>query len=57
MSTKSRIGAFIVKADTYQISVDKAHLAIEKLKVFNTNGEDIMLRNIYSDLEMVQKID
>lgn len=57
MSTKSRIGAFIVKADTYQIALDKAHLAIEKLKVFNTNGEDIIIRSIYSDLEKVQKID
>ncbi|RZK38531.1 MAG: ATP-grasp domain-containing protein [Pedobacter sp.] len=51
MSTRSRIGAFIVEGSTLEEKISKIREAVESIKVFDEEGNDLMLRNIYDDIE------
>jgi|LSQX01.2.fsa_nt_gb biotin carboxylase len=48
MSTRSRIGAFIVKADTKKELRDKIRNAIDKLQVYDVNEQPLMRKDIYN---------
>lgn len=50
MSTKSRVGAFIVKADSKDELNKKVITAINALQVFDVNGTPIMRKDIYKKL-------
>jgi biotin carboxylase len=49
MSTRSRIGAFIVKANTKKELYNKILRAIDILQVFDINGSSIMRKDIYNN--------
>jgi phosphoribosylamine-glycine ligase len=51
MSTKSRIGAFIVKGNSSQEMITKIKQAVQKIEVYDKLGNEIMLRNIYDDID------
>lgn len=56
MSTRSRIGAFLVKANSYEKAVENALVAIETLNVYNDKNESIMRKDIYKDIKIVNKV-
>ncbi len=51
MSTKSRVGAFIIKADSKEELNKKIITAINALQVFDVNGTPIMRKDIYKKLD------
>jgi len=51
MSTRSRIGAFIVEGKTIEEKKFKIKEAVQNIKVFDENGIDLMISDIYSDIE------
>lgn len=50
MSTKSRVGAFIVKGRNYEEMSKKIKQAILEIEVYDSAGNEIMIRNIYDDI-------
>ncbi len=48
MSSRSRIGAFIVKADTKNELHNKIKTAIDKLQVYDVNEQPLMRKDIYN---------
>lgn len=52
MSTSSRIGAFIVKADNIDKLYNKVSTAIQKIEVFDIDGKRIMKKTIYNQLNI-----
>ena len=57
MTTKSRIGAFIAKADTYDGAIQKVKIAIQSIKVFTEDNKDVMIRYIYDDISNIKKVE
>lgn len=53
LSTRSRIGAFIVKAPDRRAAFQKARLAINTLEVYDMNNKPIMRRDIYPELNEI----
>ncbi|WP_372995823.1 ATP-grasp domain-containing protein [Lutispora sp.] len=47
MSTKSRVGAFLVQADNKQELFEKMKIAIDRLEVYDSIGNPIMRKDIY----------
>lgn len=56
MSTRSRIGAFIVEGKTLAEKISKIKEAVQNIKAFDENGTDLMIRDIYADIENQQSI-
>lgn len=51
LSSNNRVGVFTVKGSTKKEIFDKIKIAVESIDVFDTDGNSIMRKDIYSTLE------
>ena len=52
MASRDRIGSFLVKAETKKQLMDKVRAAVERLEVYNIQGDAIMRKDIFQDIDM-----
>ncbi len=52
MSTRSRIGAFLIYAEEREQLLEKLEIAVERLEVFDAEGNKLMRNDIYDKLKV-----